>query len=100
MGQLLLDSVGSFSGRLVVATEILGTKTGRFAVGIFQNGVVANRTQTDEEGHFSFTGLSPGVGGLFAFNDTAFLLFGVRLTSNSDSNIASMSRSSTLSLPL
>lgn len=86
---VILDAVGSFSGHLVVATEVLGTKTEKFAVGILQNGVVANQTQTDEEGHFSFSGLSPGVGGLFAFNDTAFLLFGVRLTSNGDSNIAS-----------
>ena len=85
---VILDGTGSFSGHLVPANESLGTTVGQFTVGIVQNGFVARHTQTDDEGQFSFSGLNPGVGGLFAFNDSAFLLFGMRLIGEDDENIA------------
>lgn len=43
---------------------------------------------TDAEGRFSFTELDPGVGGLFAFNDATFLLFGIRFVPEDASNVA------------
>ena len=76
---MILDATGTFSGHLVNAAESVGATAGQFTVGLLQDGVVTGETQTDEEGRFSFSGVQPGLGGLFAVNDTTFLLFGIRI---------------------
>ncbi len=88
---VILDASGSFSGHLVPAAESVGTSAGQFTVGVLQNGVVTGETQTDEEGRFSFSGIQPGPGGLFAVNDTTFLLFGIRIVAEDLNYIANRS---------
>lgn len=85
---VFLDATGSFSGHLIPANESFGTTAGQFTVGIVQNGAIARQMLTDEEGQFSFSELDTGVGGLFAFNETTFLLFGIRFIAEDDRNIA------------
>ncbi len=88
---VILDATGTFSGHLVPAAESVGTSAGQFTVGLLQKGVVTGETQTDDEGRFSFSGVQPGPGGLFAVNDTTFLLFGIRIVAEDLNNTANQS---------
>ena len=78
-----LSAAGEFTGRLSLMSPS-GTPLSAAAVDIriVQHGIVVQQTVSDDDGAFSFLGLSEGVVAMVATSRDALLLFSVRLVNH------------------
>ena len=77
---VVLNMSGEFHGRLSqLSGDGIATASAGVKMRVVRHGMVLTSTVTDEEGVFSFSGLSEGVVALIATGDDALLMFSVRL---------------------
>ncbi|MFN9720856.1 MAG: hypothetical protein ACK58L_19345 [Planctomycetota bacterium] len=74
---IVLGAAGEFSGRLIALGGGDAPAIG-YTVKVLQGGEVKGTAVTNEEGKFEITGVTPGVGGLLAFNADGLLILGCR----------------------
>ncbi len=78
-----LNFAGEFSGRLSSLSRTgIPEPAAQVDVRVVQHGLVLDATMTDDEGAFSFTGLSAGVVALIATSRDSLLLYSVRLVNH------------------
>jgi hypothetical protein len=77
---VLLNMSGEFHGRLSqLSRDGIATASADVKMRLVKHGMVLTSVVTDEDGLFSFSGLSEGVVALIATSDDALLMFSVRL---------------------
>lgn len=78
---VFLDSSGSFTGTLSTYADNDGNvkAVGGIKVQLIRQGEVIGDAETNEDGSFSVSGLTPGSAALLALGPDGFLLFGLRL---------------------
>ncbi len=74
---IVLDADGKFAGRLIALGGGDAPAVG-YKVKVLQGGEVKGTAVTNEDGKFEITGVTPGVGGLLAFNADGLIILGCR----------------------
>lgn len=74
---VVLDAEGRFTGRLVALGGGDAPAAG-YKVKVLQGGAVKGTAVSDEQGRFEVADVTPGVGGILAYNADGLMIFGCR----------------------